>query len=88
MKTHDAKFSVDSGWHKSEKMTLLPDLAAAKNAACTVISILESNCGTPEGLQVLKADGEIKLSRCAGFTLHLSNHRKFARETWNVPYLL
>lgn len=89
MKTPVAKFSVDSGWYKFKKMTPLPILAAGENAACVaVIGILENERGTPEGLQVLKADGEIKLSRCAGLALHLNNHRKFARETRKVSYLL
>lgn len=64
MKTPVAKFSVDSGWHKSKKTTPLPVLAAGENAACVaVIGILQNARGTPEGLQVLKADGEIKLSK-------------------------
>lgn len=80
---------MDSGWHKSKKMTPLPVLAAAKNAASiTVIGISECKCGTPERLQVLKADGEIKLSRCAGLASHLNKHRKLAREARKVSYLL
>lgn len=67
LKTHDDEFSVDWGWHKSKKMNPLPVLAAAKNTACVaVIGILESEHGTPDGLQVLEAEGEIKLSSCAG----------------------
>lgn len=89
LKTHDAKFSMDSCWHKSKKTTPLPILAAAKNAASiTVIGISECKRGTPERLQVLKADGEIKLSRCAGLASHLNNHRKLAREARKVSYLL
>ena len=86
---HDAKFSLDSGWHKSKKTTPLPVLAAAKNAACVaVIGILESERGTPEGLQVLKADGDVKSSRCAGLASHFNKRRKFAKKARKVSYLL
>lgn len=81
LKTHNAKFSVDSGWQKSKKTTQMPVLAAAWNAAfIAAISISYNECVTPEGLQVLKADGKIKLNRCAALALHLNKHRKFAKE--------
>lgn len=89
LKTHDGKFSMDWGWHKSKKMNPLPVLAAAKNAVCVaVMGILESERGTPDRLQVLKAEGEIKLSRCAGLASRSNNDRKFAREARKVSYLL
>lgn len=80
---------MDSGWQKSKKTTRMPVLAAAWNAAfIAAISILYNECVTPEGLQVLKADGEIKLNRCVALALHLNKHRKFAKEARKVPSLL
>lgn len=63
-------------------MNPLPVLAAAKNAVCVaVMGILESERGTPDRLQVLKAEHEIKLSRSAGLASRSDNQTT----TENLP---
>lgn len=71
LKTHDVKFSVDLDWHKSKKTIPVPHPCSSQTCSLLAATdILESKCGSPEGLQALKADSEIKLSRCAGLASH------------------